>query len=441
MRAYERLLRYVKIYTTSDEESETVPSTARQLDLARLLVEEMKELGIARARVDDQGYVYGEVPATPGYENAPAIGFIAHMDTAPDFSGEGVKPCMTENYDGEDIMLGESGRVIRVKDFPHLPALKGRTLITADGNTLLGADDKAGIAEILTMAEEILQADNGGGRSCLNGEEYTSCLGSEKIIGCSGAGERKGFPHGKICLAFTPDEEIGRGADAFDVPGFGAKYAYTVDGGAENEIEYENFNAAAAKVKIRGFSVHPGSSKDTMINAALVAMEFNSMLPAGDTPRDTEGYEGFYHLHGMSGDVSEACLEYIIRDHSAAMYECRLETMRHIAKLLNEKYGEGTVTLTLREQYRNMREQIENCMHLIDNAKEAARRAGLVPETVPIRGGTDGARLSFMGLPCPNLGTGGYAFHGPYEHITAEGMDAVVRELKEIVRLYAGMDV
>ncbi|MCC8046386.1 MAG: peptidase T [Clostridiales bacterium] len=431
MRAYERLLRYVKIYTTSDEESETVPSTARQLDLAGLLVKEMKEMGVACARVDGQGYVYGEIPATPGRENAPAIGFIAHMDTAPDFSGEGVTPCVMENYDGEDITLGTSGRVVRVKDFPHLPSLKGRTLITADGNTLLGADDKAGIAEILTMAEEILRADSEKGGNLSGDKEGENVRNGEK---------KEPFPHGKICLAFTPDEEIGRGADAFDVPGFGAKYAYTVDGGPENEIEYENFNAAAAKVKIRGFSVHPGSSKDTMINAALVAMEFNAMLPAGDTPRDTEGYEGFYHLHGMSGDVSEACLEYIIRDHSAAMYECRLETMRHIAKLLNEKYGDGTVTLTLREQYRNMREQIESCMHLIDNAKEAARRAGLVPETVPIRGGTDGARLSFMGLPCPNLGTGGYAFHGPYEHITAEGMDAVVRELKEIVRLYAGMD-
>ncbi len=272
MRAYERLLQYVKIYTTSDEESETVPSAERQLDLARLLVEEMRELGVAHARMDDQGYVYGEIPATPGYENAPVIGFIAHMDTAPDFNGEGVKPCVTENYNGEDIVLGESGRVIRVKDFPHLPALKGRTLITAEGNTLLGADDKAGIAEILTMAEEILQAD---------GERKTGAQDSEERIGFSGGEKGKIFSHGKICLAFTPDEEIGRGADAFDVPGFGAKYAYTVDGGAENEIEYENFNAAAAKVKIRGFSVHPGSSKDTMINAALVAKEFSSMLPAG----------------------------------------------------------------------------------------------------------------------------------------------------------------
>ncbi|MCD7765776.1 MAG: peptidase T [Lachnospiraceae bacterium] len=409
MRAYERLLQYVKIFTTSDEESETVPSTARQLDLAKLLVEEMTELGVSRARVDEKGYVYGEIPATAGYEHAPAIGFIAHMDTAPDFCGEHVSPMMIEDYDGQDFVLGTSGRILSAKDFLHLPQLKGRTLITTDGTTLLGADDKAGIAEILTMAEEILHAD-------------------------------RDFLHGKICLAFTPDEEIGRGADEFDVPGFGADFAYTVDGGAENEIEYENFNAAAAKVKIRGLSVHPGSSKDTMINAALVAMEFNSMLPSGDTPRDTEGYEGFFHLHSMSGDVSEAVLEYIIRDHSTAMYDCRLETLRHIARLLNEKYGEGTVTLTIREQYRNMREKIEDCMHLIDNAKKAAEAAGLTPVTLPIRGGTDGARLSFMGLPCPNLGTGAYACHGPYEHITMEGMDAVVSVLKEIVRLYADVD-
>ncbi|MCD7745176.1 MAG: peptidase T [Lachnospiraceae bacterium] len=414
MRAYERLLQYVRVYTTSDESSQTVPSTARQLDLAKLLAEEMSRMGVSRARVDEKGYVYGEIPASPGCEAAPALGFIAHMDTAPDFCGEHVNPVVIPDYDGEDVVLGESGRVLSVKDFPHLPGLKGRTLITADGMTLLGADDKAGIAEILTMAEEVLNSDS----------EASDIEAGDRLS------------HGKICLAFTPDEEIGRGADAFDVPGFGADFAYTVDGGAENEIEYENFNAAAAKVDVRGFSVHPGSSKDTMINAALVAMEFNSMLPAGDTPRDTEGYEGFFHLHTMSGDVSEAALEYIVRDHSAAMYDCRLETLRHITKLLNEKYGEGTVTLSIREQYRNMREQIEGCMHLIDNAKKAAQTAGLSPVTVPIRGGTDGARLSFMGLPCPNLGTGGYAFHGPYEHITAEGMDAVVRMLKEIVRLY-----
>lgn len=404
MRAYERLLNYVKIFTTSDEESTTTPSTQRQFDLAYLLEEEMKKIGISEARVDENGYVYGMIPATEGYENAPKIGFIAHMDTAPDFCGEHVKPQVIENYDGGDVALGESGRVLCVKDFPHLPALKGRTLITTDGTTLLGADDKAGIAEIMTMAEKII---------------------TEKI------------PHGKICIGFTPDEEIGSGADAFDVPGFGADFAYTVDGGAENEIEYENFNACGVKVEIQGFSVHPGSSKNTMINASLVAMEFNAMLPSGDTPRDTDGYEGFFHLHDMKGDVSAAELEYIIRDHSEAMYACRQETMRHIANLLNEKYGAGTVSLEITEQYRNMKEKIEPCMHLIENAKMAAKSAGLAPETVPIRGGTDGARLSFMGLPCPNLGTGGYAFHGPYEHITVEGMDKAAEVLKGIVELYA----
>lgn len=405
MKAYERLLNYVKVFTTSDEASGTTPSTKRQFDLANQLVQEMKEIGISDVRVDEKCYVYGVIPATEGYENAPKIGFIAHMDTAPDFSGEHVNPQIIENYDGGDVKLGESGRVLSVKDFPHLPSLKGRTLITTDGTTLLGADDKAGIAEIMTLAE-ILITEN--------------------------------IPHGKVCVSFTPDEEIGSGADAFDVPGFGADFAYTVDGGAENEIEYENFNACGAKVTIKGFSVHPGSSKDTMINASLVAMEFNAMLPSGDTPRDTDGYEGFFHLHDMKGDVSEAELEYIVRDHSEMMFECRQETMRHIEKILNEKYGAGTVALEIKQQYRNMKEKIEPCMHLIENAKMAAKSAGMVPETVPIRGGTDGARLSFMGLPCPNLGTGGYAYHGPYEHITAEGMDLAVEVLKGIVALYAG---
>ena len=404
MRAYERLLNYVKVFTTSDEANETTPSTQRQFDLANQLVEEMKEIGISDVRVDKTGYVYGVIPATEGYEHAPKIGFIAHMDTAPDFSGENVKPQLIENYDGGEVALGESGCMLCVKDFPHLPTLKGRTLITTDGTTLLGADDKAGIAEIMTLAETLLT---------------------------------KNIPHGTVCIGFTPDEEIGRGADAFDVPGFGAEFAYTVDGGAENEIEYENFNACGAKVTIKGFSVHPGSSKDTMINASLVAMEFNAMLPSGDTPRDTDGYEGFFHLHDMKGDVSSAELDYIIRDHSETMFECRQETMRHIEKLLNEKYGAGTVSLEITQQYRNMKEKIEPCMHLIENAKLAAKSAGLEPKIVAIRGGTDGARLSFMGLPCPNLGTGGYAYHGQYEHITVEGMDKAVEVLKGIVELYA----
>ena len=403
MRAYERLLKYVKIYTTSDEESGTTPSAQREFDLGNLLAEELKEIGVENVRITEQCYVYGEIPATPGYEQVPALGFIAHMDTAPDFCGEGVKPQIIGDYDGNDIQLGQSGRVLSCKAFPNLCALKGRTLITTDGTTLLGADDKAGVAEIMTMAEQLIR---------------------EKI------------PHGKICVAFTPDEEIGEGADHFDVEGFGAKYAYTVDGGAENEIEYENFNAAGAQIEITGLSVHPGDSKDTMINAALVAMEFNQMLPSGETPRGTSGYEGFFHLTDMSGDVSEAKLSYIIRDHSAAHFEVRKEQMQHIADLLNEKYGQGTVKLVIKDQYRNMREKIEDCMFLIDYAKQAVQEAGLQPKEVAIRGGTDGARLSFMGLPCPNLGTGGYAFHGPFEHITTEGMDYTVNILKGIIKAF-----
>lgn len=403
MRAYERLLKYVKIYTTSDEESKTTPSAQREFHLGNLLAEELKEIGAEHVRITDQCYVYGEIPATEGYEQVPAIGFIAHMDTAPDFSGEGVKPQIIGNYDGRDVKLGNSGRVLGSTAFPDLCALKGRTLITTDGTTLLGADDKAGVAEIMTMAEQIIR-------------------------------EKK--PHGKICIAFTPDEEIGEGADHFDVEGFGAKYAYTVDGGAENEIEFENFNAAGAEIEITGLSVHPGDSKDTMINAALVAMEFNQMLPSGETPRGTSGYEGFFHLTDMSGDVSSAKLSYIIRDHDATHFEIRKEQMQHIAALLNETYGAGTVKLTIKDQYRNMREKIEACMFLIDYAKQAVQEAGLLPKTVAIRGGTDGARLSFMGLPCPNLGTGGYAFHGPFEHITTEGMDAVVEILKGIVKIF-----
>ncbi len=405
MRAYERFLNYVKIYTTSDEESGCTPSTSRQFNLANKLVEEMKGLGLENVRVDEKCYVYGEIPATRGYEDATKIGFIAHMDTAPDFSGENVNPQIIEYYDGKDVKLGESGRVLSVKDFPHLQNFVGRTLITTDGTTLLGADDKAGVSEIMTMAEEII---------------------------------KEGISHGRICIAFTPDEEIGRGADFFDVERFGADFAYTVDGGAENEIEFENFNAAEADIEITGFAIHPGDSKDKMINASLVAMEFNQMLPSGNIPRHTEGYEGFFHLYNMSGDVSNARLKYIVRDHNAAIFDFRLEMLKHNGKLLNEKYGEDTVSVKIIEEYRNMREKIEPCMHLIENAKKAGKIVtGKESIEVPIRGGTDGARLSFMGLPCPNLGTGGHAFHGPYEHITVEGMDTEVQILKEIVKLYS----
>lgn len=404
MRAYERLLNYVKIHTASDESSSTVPSSRRQFDLAEILAEEMKSIGIADARVEDNCYVYGTIPATKGYEDKTRIGFIAHLDTAPDFCGEHVNPQIHEDYDGGEIVLGNSGKILSPGQFPHLRALKGRTLITTDGTTLLGADDKAGIAEIMTLAEELIHSTE---------------------------------PHGQVSIGFTPDEEVGSGAAEFDIPGFGAQFAYTVDGGCENEIVYENFNACGAEFEINGFNIHPGESKNTMINAALLAMEINSMLPSAETPAHTEQYEGFYHLTEMEGTVERAKLQYIVRDHSGAHFESRQETLRHIEKIMNEKYGNGTVKLTITQQYRNMAEVIAPCMHLIDNAKDSIREAGLEPDTSPIRGGTDGARLSFAGLPCPNLGTGGYAFHGPYEHITAEGMDLAVKILRGIVRRYA----
>ena len=404
MRAYERLLNYVKVYTTSDEDSTTVPSTARQFDLAKMLVEELHAIGVTNAEVDDKCYIYASIPATAGYEDKKAVGFIAHMDTAPDFCGENVNPVVVENYDGEDVVLGTSGRTIKVSDFPHLKTLKGRTLIHTDGTTLLGADDKSGIAEIMTFAEELINSD---------------------------------MPHGKICIGFTPDEEIGAGADHFDVKRFGADFAYTVDGGEENAVEYENFNAAAASVKFNGVNIHPGDAKDIMVNAALVAMEFNSMLPPTQTPSQTEGYEGFFHLTDMKGDVAEAELSYIIRDHDADKFAEKKKVMEHAANIINQKYGDGTCLLTIKDQYQNMLEMIKPHMFLIDYAFESLKDAGENPKAVAIRGGTDGARLSFMGLPCPNLGTGGYNFHGPMEHITAEGMDTVVKVLHGIAKRFA----
>lgn len=404
MRAYERLLNYVKIWTTSDEESDTVPSSKRQLDLAGLLVQEMKDMGIENAHADEKGYVYGTLRATAGMEDKPAIGFIAHMDTAPDFNGRDVKPQLIENYDGKDVCLGDSGRILSVSDFPHLKELKGRTLITTDGTSLLGADDKAGIADIMTAMDEIIKQNK---------------------------------PHGRLCIGFTPDEEIGKGADFFDVKGFGADFAYTVDGSKEGEIEYENFNASEAVFKIHGVNVHPGEAKNVMVNASLIAMEINGMLPPNETPQHTEGYEGFYHLTDMSGNVEHAELKYIVRDHDGKLFSDREEKLRNIKDMMNGKYGEGTVELEIKESYRNMKEKIESCMHLIENAKTAIKRESVEPKISPIRGGTDGARLSFMGLPCPNLGTGGYAFHGPFEHITVEGMDIAVNIIKNIVDIYA----
>lgn len=404
MKAYERLLKYVVVRTPSDENSDTVPSSECQFNLARLLEAEMKELGLSDVYLDDQCYLYGKLPATPGYEDKPAIGFIAHMDTVSDFCDREINPIINFFYDGKDLPLANSGRTLEVAKFPHLADLAGRMLITSDGNTILGADDKAGIAEILTMVERLV---------------------TENI------------PHGPICVAFTPDEEIGTGAAHFNVERFAAEYAYTLDGDSEGEIQYENFNACKADFEITGFNVHPGSSKDTMINASLVAMEINNALPSMETPRGTEDYEGFYHLMSMSGEVAHAELHYIVRDHNANLFEARKNTLRLIEKNLNEKWGEGTVKLTITEQYKNMAEVIATCMHLIDNAKAACTAAGVEPLVIPIRGGTDGCQLSFKGLPCPNLGTGGHAYHGPYEHITVEGMDSAVNIIVELVKIYA----
>ena len=390
MRACERFLKYIRVHTTSDPASSAAPSSAIQLDLAHMLVEEMTALGIENAHVDEFGVVYGWLSATKGCEDLPALGFIAHMDTSPDYSGENVKPQIHANYDGGDVVLPGTGDVLTVESFPTLPALKGMTLITSDGTTLLGADDKAGIAEILTAVEAIVNENK---------------------------------PHGRLCIAFTPDEEIGMGVAHFDVAKFGAQFAYTVDGGREGEIAYETFNAASARVEITGMSVHPGSSKDTMINAALVAMEYNSLLPAGDIPRLTEGYEGFFHLHDMKGDVSHAELDYIVRDHDRATFEVRKQTMRHAAKVINERYGREVVKLTLKDTYYNMAEKIAPHMELVENAKKAARLAGMEPFVEPVRGGTDGCRLSEMGMPTPNLCTGGFAYHGKFEHIAEESMD------------------
>ncbi len=404
MRAYERFLRYARIHTASDDRTGTHPSTSRQFDLAETLKEELIAIGCRNVRLDGHCYVMAEIPASEGYEACPAIGFIAHMDTIPDFPGENVQPQLIENYSGGDVPLGKSGLVLSPERFPHLAKLKGRTLITSDGTTLLGADDKAGIAEIMTLCEKIL---------------------TENI------------PHGKICIGFTPDEEIGAGTDCFDIEAFGAQFAYTVDGGEEGSLEYENFNAAAAHFDVRGCSVHPGSAKNKMINASLVAMELHSLLPGAEIPSCTEGYEGFFHLTDMTGNVSAASLDYIIRDHDADTFEARKKTLRHIEKIINEKYGKDTAVLTLRDQYRNMLEMVRPHFHLIENAKQAADRCGVPCTVEPIRGGTDGAMLSYKGLPCPNLGTGGYAYHGPYEHITAEGMDIQVDILCEIVKIYA----
>lgn len=404
MRAYERLLKYVRVYTTSDPESGLHPSAAREFDLAHQLVDELKAMGVENTFVDEHCYVYGSIPATSGCESKPALGLIAHMDTAPDASGENVNPILHEDYDGRDVELPATGMVMKVSAFPFLAQLKGETLITTDGTTLLGADDKAGVAEIMTAAETLL-AD--------------------------------GRPHGKICIAFTPDEEIGEGAELFDIPGFGADFAYTVDGGDVGGIEYENFNAASATVTIHGFSVHTGSAKDTMINASNVAMEYHLALPRMARPETTEGREGFYHLCQMYGDVTVAKLGYILRDHDAEKLAYKKQNMQCIADYLNDKYGAGTVEVSIKDSYRNMIEKIQPHFHLVETARKAIEMVGLTPEEVPVRGGTDGAVLSWKGLPCPNLGTGGFNFHGVCECTTVERMDKATEILLNIISLYA----
>ena len=404
MRAYERLLRYACVHTASSETGAGTPSTGCQFDLAKLLAEELRAMGAAEVFTDEHAYVYAKIPATPGCEETPCVGFLAHIDTVPDFPGEHVRPRVIENYGGGAIPLGESGRVLRPEEFPDLKRHIGKTLIVTDGTTVLGADDKAGVAEIMCAAETLLAGT---------------------------------LPHGPVAVGFCPDEEIGHGAALLDLARFGATLAYTADGGAPGEIEYENFNAAAADVTVHGFNVHPGAAKDTMVNAALVAMEFNAMLPAGDTPRHTKGYEGFFHLTDMQGNVETAKLNYIIRDHDAGKFEARRELMRHAAALLNEKYGEGTVELTLREQYRNMLEKVRPHFEVVEKAMAAAKTLGTELVPAPIRGGTDGAQLSQRGLPCPNLPTGSYGHHGPFEHAVAEEMDDCAALLVQIAAEFA----
>ena len=404
MRVEERLLKYVSYWTTSDEECRQIPSSERQFELGKVLEQELRDLGLEKVTLTDHCYVYGLLPATKGYADKPAVGFISHMDTAPDFSGKDVKPQIIPDYDGNDVLLKGSGAYLKISDFPTLKTLKGRTLITTDGTTLLGADDKAGVAEIMTAVEQII---------------------TEKI------------PHGDIWIGFTPDEEVGSGADLFDLDYFKAKFAYTVDGDYEGEVAYENFNAASASFEITGVNVHPGEAKDIMINAALVGCEIATLLPENETPAHTEGREGFYHLTDFSGDIAHAKVNYIVRDHDKATFEKRLDTLRGIEKKMNEKYHADTVKLNIQHSYSNMLEVIEKNEYVVAIAKKAIKNVGLEPVSRPVRGGTDGARLSFMGLPCPNLGTGGYGFHGPFEHISVEGMDTAVSVIKEIVKITA----
>ena len=404
MELKDRFLKYVSFDTQSDESSETFPSTAKQRVLLDYLAEEMKTLGLTEVTVDKYGYAMGTIPATPGCEKAPVIGFIAHVDTAPDMSGADVKPHVIENYDGKDIRLN-AGVTMKVADFPELSFFKGHTLIHTDGTTLLGADDKAGVAEIMTAAEYLLTHPE--------------------------------VKHGKIRIGFTPDEEVGRGVDFFDVKAFGADFAYTVDGGPIGELEWECFNAAEATVRFEGQSIHPGDAKGRMVNAGNLFCDFNALLPYAQRPEYTEGYEGFYHLEGVSATVDHATARYIVRDHDAAKFQQKLDLIDAAASMLNQRLGEERVTVEIKQQYRNMAEIVRDYPELIDVAKEAYLACGVEPQVLPIRGGTDGAQLSFRGLPCPNLSTGGYCYHGVNEFVPVSSLVKMTDVLQELVARFA----
>lgn len=404
LKVHERFLNYVAIDTQSVDEADCFPSSEKQKNLGKLLVEEMKNIGITDAEMDSFGYVYGTIPGNAD-KDMPVIGFIAHMDTSPDMPGNNIKTRIINDYDGKDIVLNEENNIVMTTEmFDHMLHYVGQDLIVTDGTTLLGADDKAGIAEIMTMAEFLL-----------NNPE---------------------IKHGTIKIGFTPDEEVGCGADNFDVKKFGADFAYTVDGGELGEIEYENFNAASAKVNVNGINIHPGSAKNKMKNSILTAIEFQNMLPVFEIPAYTENYEGFSHLNDISGGVEKTILSYIIRDHDKAKFESKKERFVKIADYLNNKYGSDTVTVELKDSYFNMKEMILPHMHIVETAEKAMKNLNITPNIVPIRGGTDGARLSYMGLPCPNLCTGGHNFHGRYEYIPVQSMEKTVDILIEIVKLY-----
>lgn len=399
----DKFLRYVSVDTQSNEESTSQPSTAKQLDLLRMLKDELQALGI-QATLDEYGYVMARIPANCDKADVPAVGFIAHVDTAPDASGKDIKPQIIENYDGGNILLKGSGAYLKPADFPEMLDYKGQTLITTDGTTLLGADDKAGVAEIMYAAQYFA--------------------------------EHPEIKHGDICIGFTPDEEIGRGVVKFDVKKFGARYAYTMDGGAVGELEFENFNAAAATIKIQGRNIHPGYAKGKMLNSMRVAMELNSLLPAEEKPEYTEGYEGFFHLIGINGTVEETTMSYIIRDHDIAKYEDKKKVITRCCEEINAKYGAGVATIELKHQYFNMRKEVEPHMHIVEIAKKAMEMEGIVPKVQPIRGGTDGANLSYMGLPCPNIFAGGLNFHGKLEFVPVESMEKAAATIINIIKLF-----